>query len=131
MTENNVLVDIFKTLMDPQGIRSAIEIMMNLSMQFERTQYLKAQPYERTEERSGYANGFKDKTLKTPVGTLSLKIPQVRNGEFYPSALERGCRTSRALMMAIAEMYFQGLSTGLPHVEIYSKINKMTFCIDV
>ena len=41
MTENNVLVDIFKTLMDPQGIRGAIETMMNLSMQFERTQYLK------------------------------------------------------------------------------------------
>ena len=61
-------------------------------MRIERAQALEADPYQRTEKRRGYANGFKPKTLNTRVGELALQIPQVRGEvEFYPSALERGC----------------------------------------
>ena len=48
--------------------------------------------------RQGYANSFKPKTLKTRIGELNLQIPQVRGGvSFYPSAIERGVRSKRAL----------------------------------
>ncbi|HMW19344.1 MAG TPA: IS256 family transposase [Nitrospira sp.] len=88
-----------------------IRIMLNAAMQAERQQYLRAAPYERTTERQGYANGYKPKTVTTRVGDITFALPQVRDGSFYPSALERGLRSERALTLALAEMYVQGVST--------------------
>jgi len=90
----------------------AMRLMLNEAMRIERSQALEAGPYQRTEKRRGYANGFKPKTLNTRVGELALQVPQVRGEvEFYPSALERGVRSERALKCAVAEMYVQGVST--------------------
>ncbi len=90
----------------------AMRLMLNEAMRIERSQALEAAPYQRTEKRRGYANGFKPKTVSTRIGELALEVPQVRGEvEFYPSALERGVRSERALKCAIAEMYVQGVST--------------------
>ena len=89
----------------------AIEILMNEAMKLERADALGAIPYQRTESRRGYANGFKPKTVNSRLGRLSLKVPQTRDVEFYPSAFERGERSERALKLAVAEMYVQGVST--------------------
>ena len=80
-------------------------------MELERSEFLGAEPYERTRERRDHANGFKNKTVATRVGRLKPKIPQVRNLSFYPKSLERGCRSEKALKLAIAEMYVKGVST--------------------
>ena len=88
-----------------------IEKVVNEAMKLERAQALKAQPYERTDDREGYANGFKDKTLILASGKIQLKIPQVRGMEFYPSCVEKGIRSERALKLAVAEMYVKGVST--------------------
>ena len=88
-----------------------IEILMNEAMKLERSDALGAMPYQRTESRRGYANGFKPKTVNSRLGRLSLNVPQTRDVEFYPSALERGERSERALKLAVAEMYVQGVST--------------------
>lgn len=88
-----------------------IRILVNEAMKLEREQHLGAGPYERSPTRQGYANGFKPKTVKTRVGEISFSVPQVREGDFYPGALEKGLRSERALTMALAEMYVQGVST--------------------
>ncbi len=97
------------------GMAKAIEILMNAAMEIERAQWLRAAPYERTEDRRGYANGFKPKSVNTRAGKMDLNIPQVRDVEdgehFYPKSLERGVRSERALKLAVAEMYVQGVST--------------------
>jgi len=93
------------------GLGSAVEILINEAMRIERAKYLNAEPYERTASRSDYSNGFKPKQLKTRLGSLNLQVPQVREGDFYPSFLERGLRSERALHLALAEMYIQGVST--------------------
>ena len=72
---------------------------------------MKASPYQRTEGRTGYANGFKDRHIQSRVGELELQIPQTRNVELYPSCLERGLRSERAINPAMAEMYIQGVAT--------------------
>jgi len=73
---------------------------------------LGAKPYERTPNRRGFANGFKPKTMATRMGKVNLSVPQVRGDvDFYPSSLERGARSERALKLAVAEMYVQGVST--------------------
>lgn len=94
-----------------EGLGSAVEILVNEAMRIERERHLNATPYERTETRNGYANGFKPKQFKTRLGALNLQVPQVRSGDFYPSFLERGLRSERALKVSLAEMYIQGVST--------------------
>jgi transposase-like protein len=94
------------------GLAPAYALLLNAAMREERAQALQAQPYERTEQRRGYANGFKPRTLLTRAGPLHLEVPQVRGEvDFYPSALERGQRSERALLLACAEMYVQGVAT--------------------
>lgn len=88
-----------------------ISIMMNAAMKIERSRFLNADPYERTVQRQGYANGFKQKTVSSRVGSIQLDIPQTRDCDFYPSSLERGLRSERALKLALADMYVQGVST--------------------
>ena len=93
------------------GAGEALRILVNEASKIERTHFLNAQLHERTTERADYANGFKPKSVMTRVGELTFAVPQVRNGGFYPSALEKGTRTEQALNIALAEMYVQGVST--------------------
>lgn len=88
-----------------------IRIIINTAMHAERQQYLGVGPNERSPERRGHANGYKPKTVTTRVGQVTFAVPQVREGGFYPQALERGLRSERALTLALAEMYVQGVST--------------------
>jgi putative transposase len=88
-----------------------IRILVNAAMQFERQQHLAVEPYERSDQRQGQANGFKPKTVQTRLGDITFAIPQVREGGFYPQALEKGLRSERALTLTLAEMYVQGVST--------------------
>ena len=60
------------------GLAKAIEVLLNEVMKIERSHRLSAQPYERTEQRRGYANGYKPKTVRTRVGELTVSVPQVR-----------------------------------------------------
>jgi putative transposase len=99
-----------------EGMASAMEVIFNEAMKIERAGFLGAEPHERTLDRRGYGNGYKDKTVRSRIGELKLKIPQVRDLKdpavgFYPKSLERGLRSERALKLAIAEMYVQGVST--------------------
>jgi transposase-like protein len=89
-----------------------LRLLVNEAMVQERAAALQAHPYERTPNRLGFANGFKSKTLNTRIGPIQFDIPQVRGDlDFYPSALEKGLRSEKALMAAMAEMYVQGVST--------------------
>lgn len=97
-----------------QGLDNLSELfsrLFNELMKAEREKVLEAAPYERTEARKGYANGFKDKKIQTRFGQLKLEVPQTRGIAFYPQSLEKGERSERALKLAIAEMYVQGVST--------------------
>lgn len=94
-----------------EGFADAFRTLLNEAMRIERSRHLGAGAWERSETRQGYANGFKPKTMKSRLGELTFAVPQVRDGSFYPSALERGLRSERALKLALAEMYIQGVST--------------------
>ncbi len=90
--------------------------LFNVAMELERAEFMGAGRYERSENRVGRANGFKDKKIQSRVGEIALKIPQVRDlpagvEGFYPKSLEKGQRSERALKLALAEMYIHGVST--------------------
>ena len=88
-----------------------IRIIVDNAMLLERQKRVNAAPFERSPDRRGHANGFKPKTVATRVGKITFAVPQVREGNFYPQALEKGLRSERALKLALAEMYVQGVST--------------------
>lgn len=93
------------------GAAEALRIMVNEASRIERAEHLQVTPYERSNQRQDYANGYKPKTVLTRLGKIEFAIPQVRLAGFYPSALERGCRSEKAMNLALAEMYVQGVST--------------------
>ena len=111
--EYSAIEDVVKLLADDgfDGLGEAIRRIINEAMRLERQNHLGVGPYERSEARRGYANGYKPKTVQTRVGALDFDVPQVRDSSFYPSSLEKGLRSERALKVALAEMYVQGVST--------------------
>ncbi|WP_231605494.1 transposase [Synechococcus sp. CBW1006] len=72
---------------------------------------LGADRHERTEERLGYRNGYRPRSLTTQVGDIDLLIPKLRAGSFLPSILEPRRRVEQALYGVIMEAYICGVST--------------------
>jgi len=91
----------------------ALAVLLNAAMLHEREKHIGAAPYERSEERNGHANGYKERTLSTRLGQLNLSVPQVRGASepFRPQSLEAALLSEKALKVALAEMYVQGVST--------------------
>ena len=111
--ESNVMNEVMELIAEQglDGMADAYRILLNEAMKAERAAVLGAGHYERAEGRKGYANGYKPKTIAARIGNITVQVPQARDIEFYPSALEKGIRSERALKLAIAEMYVQGVST--------------------
>lgn len=104
-----LLQEVFST---PDGAKRLLEALVNQAMQAEASRHVGAEPHQRSVDRRGYRNGVKPRRLNTRVGELSLDVPQVRGCEpYHPSMFGRWQRSERALLVACAEMYFQGVST--------------------
>ena len=111
---NNSITEAVQAILENglEGMGTAFAMLLNEAVKIERSEFIGAQPRERTAERECHANGFKPKCLSTRLGKRDLQIPQVRGEEgFYSSALEQRQRSERALNPASAEMYSQGVST--------------------
>ena len=87
------------------GASEALRLLVDQASLIERERFMGVSAYERGEARTAHANGFKNKTMLTRVGKVNFSVPQVREGGFYPSALEKGARSERAMNLALAEMY--------------------------
>ena len=94
-----------------EGVAKLVESVLNQVLQAQVTEHLKAQPYERTQDRLGYRNGYRQREMKTRVGTLELRVPRVRDGSFSTDLFERYQRSERALLAALMEMVINGVST--------------------
>ena len=98
----------------PDDMATIFARTFELAMQIERERFLGAGRYERSPWRQGYANGYKPKRIDTPAGTVTVQVPKSADHDgqpFYPQSLERGRRSVRAVMLAVAEMYIKGVST--------------------
>jgi transposase-like protein len=92
-------------------IKSAVVLVLNEFMEKERDDYLKAAPYERAVERRDYRNGYYERDLMMSIGTLTLKVPRTRNGEFSTTVFEKYARCDQALVLSMLEMVINGVST--------------------
>ena len=98
-------------LSSDDAIRQLLQRMIQEVLESEMQTFLHAGSYERTDERRGYRNGSKPRMLHTRVGTLELIFPKDREGRFRTELFERYQRSEKALMLSIAQMYLQGVST--------------------
>jgi putative transposase len=96
---------------DPAFLREIVERLLQEFLEAEMTEHVSAAPYERTTERKGHRNGHKPRTLRTRVGTLNLFVPQDREGTFSTRLFSRYQRNEKALVLALMEMYVEGIST--------------------
>src|SRR3954463_14288464 len=96
---------------DPAFLREIVERVVQQILEAEMTEHIGAAPYERTERRTGQRNGHKPRMLRTRVGTLNLLVPQDREGTFSTRLFSRYQRNEKALVLALMEMYVEGVST--------------------
>jgi transposase-like protein len=97
--------------MDKEPLAKLIETILNQILEAQMTEHLKARPHERTEDRQGYRNGSRLRTLTTRVGPLTLIVPRSRDGSFSTEIFRRYQRSEQAFVLALMEMYLQGVST--------------------
>lgn len=96
---------------DPSFLRQIVERVLQEVLEAEMTEHVGAAPHERTDARKGHRNGYKPRTLRTRVGTLNLLVPQDREGTFSTKLFCRYQRNEKALVLALMEMYLEGVST--------------------
>ena len=96
---------------DPEFLRRIVERVLQQLLEAEITEHVGAAPYERTQNRKGHRNGYKPRKLKTRVGSLELLVPQDREGTFSTQLFARYQRNEKALVLALMEMYVEGVST--------------------
>lgn len=88
-----------------------IESIINQVLDAQATEIIGAEPYERTEARTAYRNGYRPREMKTRVGTLELSVPRLRDGNFSTDLFARYQRSEQALVLAMMEMVVNGVST--------------------
>jgi putative transposase len=96
---------------DLDTLREGVRVLTQALLELEVAQHLGAERYQRSPERQGERNGYRERTWDTRVGTLELRVPRVRDGSFFPSLLEPRKRAERALVATVREAYVQGVST--------------------
>jgi putative transposase len=96
---------------DPGFLKEIVERVLQELLEAEITDHVGAAAYERSEARTGHRNGHKPRTLRTRVGTLNLLVPQDREGTFSTRLFARYQRNEKALVLALMEMYVEGVST--------------------
>lgn len=115
--EKAELVKLIQSVL-PGNFVKVLEHSVQSIIEAELSNLLGAEYYERNKERTCYRNGYRERQdLATGLGPVSLKIPKLRKGSFYPSILEQYQRVDRALISIVSEAYFAGVSTR--------KINKL------
>lgn len=96
---------------DADFLRQGVELLSQLLMEAEVEHQVGAKKHERTEKRSNYRNGYRQRSWETRVGEIELAIPKLRQGSYYPSLLEPRRLAEKALLAVVQEAYLKGVST--------------------
>ena len=103
--------DLVGLLTENDAMAQLLTSVVNQVLDAQCTDQLRAKPFERSDERQGYRNGYRTRKLYTRVGALTLQVPQTRDGQFSTDIFKRYQRSEQALVLSLMEMYLQGVST--------------------
>jgi len=105
------LTQMLRTADEGDVMRQMLGFMLQALVDAEATSVIGAAPHERTEDRTTHRNGSRAKTVSTTAGDLTVRIPKLRTGSFFPTLLEPRRRVDVALHAVIMEAYVHGVST--------------------
>lgn len=94
-----------------EAFRQLLQASLNSILKAESTEQLRAEPYERSEERTDCRNGSRERDLTTRIGKITLQVPRHRNQPFKTMIFENYTRSEAALIASMAEMVVNGVST--------------------
>jgi len=110
--EINVPGNLLSSLLSEQdGLAKLLEAVLNQLLDAQASEQVGAGRYERTDERVAYRNGYRPRQLYTRVGPLTLRVPQMRDGQFSTEIFSRYQRSEQALVLSLMEMVLNGVST--------------------
>ena len=96
---------------DTAFVEQLVQRTVQAMLEAEMTDHLGAAKNERASGRRGYRSGYYPRRLHMKVGTIELRVPQSRDGTFNTRVFERYRRSEKALVVTMAEMYVNGMST--------------------
>ena len=105
------LLDAFRAGDGVDLIRESVRTVLQELIEAEATEVIGAGRYQRTDTRVTDRNGSRPRLLTTKAGDLTLSIPKLRAGSFFPSVLEPRRRIDQALYAVVMEAYVHGVST--------------------
>ena len=105
------LLELVEKHADAELFKELGQYALQRLMELEAEQIVGAGHHERSEERTTHRNGYRDRRLETRLGTMSLKIPKLRSGTYFPSFLEPRKMSEHALVAVVQEAYVKGVST--------------------
>lgn len=97
--------------LDGDFLRDGIALLVQLLMEMEVSEQVRAERYQRSEDRQTHRNGYRDRSWETRVGEIPVRVPKLRRGSYFPSFLEPRRRAERALLAVIQAAYVEGVST--------------------
>jgi putative transposase len=98
-------------LSEKNGLAVLVEAVLNQVLDAQASEQVGAQRYERSDERVAYRNGYRPRQLYTRIGPLTLRVPQMRDGQFSTEIFSRYQRSEQALVLSLMEMVVNGVST--------------------
>ena len=98
-------------LSEKNGLAVLVEAVLNQILDAQASEQVGAQRYERSDERVAYRNGYRPRQLYTRIGPLTLRVPQMRDGQFSTEIFSRYQRSEQALVLSLMEMVVNGVST--------------------
>ena len=105
------IVEMMRSADDGELMRRLLGTMMQALVDAEATEFIGAEPHQRSEDRTTQRNGSRDKLVTTAAGDLTVKIPKVRTGSFFPALLSPRRRIDVALHAVVMQAYVEGVST--------------------
>lgn len=117
MTQINVTLDseilhgLFSSNGKDKAFAKLLESILNQVLNAQAAEQVGAERYELTEDRNGYRNGFRMRSITTRVGTIELQLPRLRDGKLVATLFQRYQRSEQALVLAMMEMVVNGVST--------------------
>lgn len=105
------LIELLQKAGEGDFLRTIAEAVLQMLMEADVEGLIGAGRHERSQERSNYRNGFRERSLDTRLGSLSLRIPKLRQGSCFPPFLESRKTSEKALVAVIQEAWISGVST--------------------
>ena len=105
------MIEVLRTADGGELMRRLLGGMLQAVVDAEASGHIGAQPHERTDARTTQRNGTRDKVVTTAAGDLTVKIPKVRTGSFFPALLCPRRRIDVALHAVVMQAYVEGVST--------------------